>query len=261
MFPKEHGAWNVLGVAGVLGWACLGSWNLSALDATLVWFSGFILRAPIQTWIQYRRVDSEHSRKAMAWAALLFVIATAAGIDFLMRAPSNPKILALGAGIPLGVAILILSVTRRSLRHPLIEALGFAGLCLLTPVLVLTGPGGKIQDVLWLSCLLTAYFILGLGYVKVRQNWLARSRGGEKWDGVKRVRDGKKVLLGYLVLVLAAVLGAPAWGWCLAPGWALLRIGAGIIFGNPALPLMKLGLREMAHSFMFAFLLYSAWPG
>lgn len=261
MFPKEHGAWNVLGAALVLGWACLGSFNLAALDATLLWLCGFTLRSPLQTWRQYRVADARRSRLAMGWALALILTADCAGWDFILRSPGPSKALALGAGIPLGAVLLALSLVRRNLRHLAIEALGFLGLCLLAPVLVLTGPPVNSQKITWMYCLLAAYFVLGLGYVKLRQGWLARSRAGESWDGAKRLREGKGVLLGHLALVLVTACWAPTWGWTLAPAWGLLRALGGIGWSKPSLPLMKLGLREMAHSIVFAALLLLAWWG
>jgi hypothetical protein len=261
MIPKEHGAWNVLGVALALGWACLGSFNLTALDATLLWLCGFTLRAPLQTWRQYCVADARRARLALGWALALILTAGCAGWDFILRAPGPCKALALGAGMPLGAVLLILTLLRRNLRHPIIETLGFLGLCLLAPVLVLTGPPMNSQKILWLSCLLAAYFLLGLGYVKLRQGWLARSRSGETWDWPKKLREGKGVLLGHLALVLVAAWWAPTWGWTLASAWGLLRAWGGVGWGKSNLPLMKLGLREMGHSILFSCLLFLAWTG
>ncbi len=242
-----------------MGWACQGAFCLAGLDATLLWFSGFILRAPIQTWLQYRRVDKGRSRLALGWAFVLVLTAACAGLDFWMRAPGMAKTLAVEAGFPLGLALLTLAFIKRNLRHWLIEALGFTGLGLLTPVLALMATKPNLPKIIWLSSLLTAYFILSIGYVKLRQNWLARSRKGERWDALKRFGEGKWILLFHIVFLLIAVFGAPGWAWGLAPGWAFLRVLAGVSYGKTSLPLMKLGMREMAHSAVFALLLMGAW--
>lgn len=208
---------------GPLGWVDLGSFNLSAFDATMFWLSGFIFRAHLQTWRQYYQADSRRSGLALVWTLMLTLTAVSVGFDFVMRAPAASKALALEAGLPLGIALIILSLFRRNLRHPLIEVLGLMDLCFLTPVLVLTGPRANPQKVLWISFLLSAYFILGLVYVKLRQNRLARTRRGETWDLPKRL---------WLALVLVSAIWAPDGGWILAPAWTLLRASGGIVFGK-----------------------------
>ena len=225
----------MLGAALVLGWACPGFVQPCGPGRDPALALRFYLKVAPSNLGQYRVADARRSRLAMGWALALILTADCAGWDFILRSPGPSKALALGAGIPLGAVLLALSLVRRNLRHLAIEALGFLGLCLLAPVLVLTGPPVNSQKITWMYCLLAAYFVLGLGYVKLRQGWLARSRAGESWDGAKRLREGKGVLLGHLALVLVTACWAPTWGWTLAPAWGLLRALGGIGWSKQAL--------------------------
>lgn len=258
MLPKEHGAWNALIVCLAAGWALLAGWNATALAATLFWLSGFILRAPISTARQYRVADPPRARRALGFSVLLLAVLLLSGFYFGEKAPPRELRLVFLAATPIGILLVILAWVKRTLRFLPAEILGFAGVALAVPVLYLTRPGAGEAKALLLYGLFAGYFMAALLYVRVRQEWLRRSRNGEGFALGRRLADGKWALALHL-LFPAVVLMATGGGWWTAPLYALLRAVAGLIKGRPELPLMKLGVREMLHSIVFTGLVLTAF--
>lgn len=258
MLPKEHGAWNALIACLAAGWILLAGWNATALAATLFWLSGFILRAPISTARQYRAADPPRARRALGFCFFLLAVLLLSGFYFAENTPPGELRLVFLAATPIGILLVAMAWVKRTLRFLPAEILGFAGVSLVVPVLYLTRPGAGKGKALLLYGLFAGYFITALLYVRVRQEWLRRSRNGEKFGWRRRMADGKWVLALHL-LFPAGVLMAAGGGWWTAPLYASLRASAGLFKGRPELPLMKLGLREMLHSIAFTGLVLTAF--
>ncbi len=257
MFPKEHGAWNALLVSLFAGWIGLDQWNPVALAATLIWFSGFVLRAPTLTFLQYRKADQAKARKALVFAILLLVALAFSTLYFFRNAPQTALSLVLFLGLPIGVLICGIAVIRRNLRLVIVEVLGFAGICLLAPVLALCSPLIPLSKAFWLYGLFGGYFILAIFYIKVRQKWVALMKDGIHSSLDLRMEDGAAPLLLHALFV-GAVYWANPW-MALGPLWALGRVLAGVMGGKPDLPIMRLGVREMIHSLVYLILVMGAW--
>ncbi len=251
MLPKEHGAWVALLVSLFTGWIVLDSFHPAAFAASLLWVSGFILRSPALTARQYWRTDPRRAKKAAAFFFFLLALFIGSAIVFFGGAPAPDIQLVLGAGIPLGLLISLIAAWRRNLRALWVEVLGFAALCLLAPAVILSDPKMELAGALQIYVLSAGYFILALFYVKVRQNWLARSRSGEKFTWVSRARSGMGTCLAHILFLIIVAAFAPFPFLVLGPLWAAARIGFGIFLGKPDLPIMKLGVREMIHSLVY----------
>ncbi len=160
----------------------------------------------------------------------------------------------------MGLWISAWAAWKRNLRFLWVEVPGFAGLCLLTPVLYLAQPAGNIRKALLLYGLFGGYFILSLFYVKVRQKLAAHSTTKPNLAPEDRSWEGRGALLSHVAFVVLALIAAgPAHGLTLGPLYALIRVWMGLKWGRPNLPLMKLGVREMIHSLVFAGLILGFW--
>ncbi len=260
MFPKEHGAWNVLLVSLAAGWLTLGHWTGPAFAATLIWFSAFILRAPLSTARQYRIADPPKAKRALVFSLLLAVIFTGSVWFFWNQAPRESQQLFLLAAAPLGSLLFVLALVRRSLRILWAELLGFAFLTLGAPVLYLTGPSASFEAACLLYIMLAGYFIISIFYVRIRLAWWHGYRAGENRTSFQRMGDLKWVLAaGALwVIVVFNFPGAGPWQ-AAAPLAALGRILAGALTGRTDLPMMRLGLREAGQSIVFLVLALVGW--
>ncbi|GEM_PF-2150415 len=260
MFPKEHGAWNVLWVSLVAGWLTLGSWNGAALSVSCFFVLGFILRAPLNVWRQWRVADPAKATQALGIFLLECVAFLLSGWWFWAASPPTAIRWVLLGVIPLGAAMAGFYLWKKSLRFFWAEALGFLGLPLLVPVIYLCGPQGSNDKALWLYALFAGQSLLALTYVKVRQGWLAASRNGVAIGGARRWRDGRRTVALHGLFVLGILACPHGGGWlALGPLVAFLRALGGVSQGRPGLPIMKLGLLEMAHSLVYMILTLFTW--
>jgi len=247
MIPKEHGAWNVLFISITAGWLALGGWNPAALAITVLFILGFVLRAPLSVWRQWRLANPGLARLGLAtFSAELVLFAVSGRVFWALSPPEALRWVLLGA-IPIGFGMAGLYLRFKNLRFLWAEVLGFLGLTLLVPVVYLCGEGATRDKALWLYALFAGQSVLALTYVKVRQGWLASSRKGGTIDGAARWRDGGRTLAYHGLFVLGILACPHGGGWlALGPLAAFLRASGGISKGRPGLPIMKLGLQEMA---------------
>ncbi len=260
MFPKEHGAWNALLVSLAAGWFALGEWNDAAFFASLFWLSGFTARAPFSTARQYWKADPPKAYRAVFFFLILFFVFFVSGCLFLANAPLEDINLATQWGLPIGSLIFILVAGKKNLRHWGIEVIGFTGLTLLTPVLYLSKPSAGLTKAYLLFMIFGGYFILAVFYVKVRQAWVAMARTGKVLRMKQRAWDGSAIFLVHVMFV-AIVLAVSRihLGMAAGPLYALARTFAGLMWGKPHLPLMKLGMREMIHSIIYTVVVFYFW--
>jgi len=250
MLPKEHGAWNALIICLLAGWLALGAWNPAAMAASLFWLSGFILRAPYSIYRQYQKADPLKARKALAFLMGMILVFLASGSAFYFWAPPADLRLVLLAGIPLGAVLILWAVWKRNFRFLGIEMIGFSGVTLIVPVLYLTSPSSDPLKGLWLYGIFGGYFILALFYIRLRQSWVGAIRQREYLTLQRRISDGWWVLL--LFCLAAELIGDGLGPLQAAPFlYAAARTFLGVFWGRGNLPIMQLGLREMAHSAVF----------
>lgn len=259
MLPKEHGAWNALLVSLMAGWVALGHWNVPVLAVSFFWLSGFILRAPLTSYRQYRKADPTKARQAAGVSLFWLVVLIFSGIVFYLTAPGKDIRIVCLAAVPLGTVIFILAAVRRSLRFFEAELLGFAGICLAAPVIYLSSPLYDAMKVLWFYALICGYFILALFYVKVRQSWVAQTRLGFRLTLSQGYSRGGFVFLLHVLYIVGVLTTAPSWLWCLGPLYGGIKAGIGLGWGKHNLPIMKLGVREMIHSLVYTVIAVCTW--
>jgi hypothetical protein len=259
LLPKEHGAWNALLVSLVVGWMALGQWNVAALAVSILWFSGFVLRAPLTTYRQYRKADPPKARRALGVSVFWLVVLILSGLVFYLTAPGNDIRIVCFTAAPLGTVIFILAAIRRSLRFFEAELLGFIAICLAAPVIYLSSPLNDTIKALWLYVLIGGYFILALLYIKVRQSWVARARRGFQLTVSQRRSQGFFVFLLHGFYIGGVVAMAPSWLWGFGPLYAGIKAGMGLSWGKPNLPIMQLGIREMFHSLIYMMIAFCTW--
>lgn len=260
MFPKEHGAWNCLILSSVAGWFALGHWSEAAGAVSVLWTSAFLIRGPWNFHRQYRRADRVRSRRALVMLAALTaaVLGSLVGAVALTSGPGRWMLI--GFGLPLGSILMVLTVRNRNLRSPLAEVLGFLWLTLLVPETYLCDPSHALSGGFWLWGLWGGYFLLGIAGIKVRQKWIEGARKGRPLSPADRFSQSWWVILLYALWVEA--LGDIPGGspiLMIAPLFAALRTLAGLIWGRPDTPMMRLGLWEMAHSVLFTAIWALTW--
>ncbi|HVZ79713.1 MAG TPA: YwiC-like family protein [bacterium] len=260
MLPKEHGAWNGLFIGLAAGWIGLGRFSWAALAVSILWLTAFSLRGPWNIYRQYRNVDPARTYRARIFLALLGLSALAGIWGFVAWAPALSLRMAGRFGVPLGLVLTLLIAWNRNLRFPLAEVLGFSALTLATPVLYLCGPSHDLFWAFWLWGFFGGYFLLSLAGVKIRQKWLEDSRRGRRSLPADRLSQGWWVILLYALWVEA--LGDTCGGKLIlmaAPLYAALRALAGLAWGKPDTPMMRLGILEMVHSILFTSIWAWTW--
>jgi hypothetical protein len=260
MFPKEHGAWNCLIIGLVAGWFALGHWNEAAGAFSVLWVSAFLIRGPWNHHRQYRGSDHPRSRRALALVAVLALNILACLPTAIVLAPGPCRWMLGWFGLPLGSILMILTVRTRSLRFSLAEVLGFLWITLLVPVTYLADPSHPLSKALWLWGLFGGYFLLAMAGIKVRQKWLEGSRKGARLSPADRFSQGWWVILLYALWVegLGEFSGERLL-WMAAPLYASLKTLAGIAWGRPAIPMMRLGFWEMLYSILFTVIWGLTW--
>lgn len=229
----------------------MARWDCAALAVSLFWISSFILRAPLSTARQYRIANPPTARKALAFSLFLVIVLALTGTYFWLNDPVPRSKWIFLASLPLGIGLMIRSWVEKNMRAILVEMLGFAGICLIVPILYYFNSGADDSRPFLLYILFAGYFLLSLLYIKIRQGWLRRCKRNEQLGFKARIWEGKWILLFNLVFTYL-VFTWPGAGLCwVAPFFALLRLFVGLTVGRMALPIMKLGLREMAHSILF----------
>ncbi len=255
MLPKEHGAWNALGLSFLAGWAALGIWSFPGAMICLFWGAGFLLRGPISIIRQYQKADPPRARRARVYLGFLLLVLGSSGPLFMITAPQADRYWVLGFGFPVGILVLILSVLRRNLRSILPEVFGFAGLCALAPAIYLSAPQTDLSKAGWIYGSVAGYFVLALFYVKVRQKWLALFRQGHELSPKERLAQGWRLVAPYALWAVVIHHSFPvSWVLLSVPAFAVTRVLGGLLWGQMSLPLMKLGVREMTLSFFYLFL-------
>lgn len=260
MFPKEHGAWNALILSMAVGWTWLGHFDVAALWASLAWSAGFLSQRPFRLTIQYHKADKSKAKKALFLFLIEAAVALIAGFFFLREASEPSRRWALEVAFPLAATLGLLFLWRRTLRFLAAELLGFVFLCLLAPILGLNVPDIGEEKALWLFFLLSGYFLTTVFYVRLRRKWFLASREKPRLPFPMRLKEGWRLII-LQILFLGVAFFCPH-------GKALVILGAaesflkttlGLLAGKPSLPLMKLGLREMIYSLLFALLIGAAF--
>jgi hypothetical protein len=260
MIPKEHGAWNALLVSLCAGWMALAGWNPAAMAASLFWFSAFILRGPLSVVRQYRLADPRRFRRAWGYTLVLFGALALSGVLFYLTAPPKAA-LAVGAGaLPLGFLLSLFAFYQRTLRFLAVEMGGFAGLCLLAPVIYLTRDGATWNRAFLIYVLFGGYFLLALLYVRARLGLKKRIGMGGSPGFSGRLYPYSGTLLAWLFYMLAVFwVSGKNWLPLAGPFYTGGRILAGALGEQAGLPAMKLGLQEMTHSLVFMAMVFFNW--
>lgn len=260
MIPKEHGAWNALLVCLFGGWMSLAEWNMAAVAVSLLWFSGFILRAPLATARQYRLADPQRSRRAWGFSLVLIGILAFSGLVFYKTAPPKALLAVWAGALPLGFLLSLFAYYRRTLKFLAAELAGFAGISLLAPVIYLTRSDAAWNRALLLYALFGGYFLLALLYVRMRLGWKKRDKTSGQLSLGTRLYHLRGPLLVWIIYVLSVHECSRMNVWLLAgPFYSGGRVFAGALWGNEAIPTIKLGIEEMVHSLVFMVISILAW--
>lgn len=260
MIPKEHGAWNALLVCLFAGWMALGGWNLAAVAASIFWFSGFILRAPLVTAKQYRVADPQRSRRALGLSFVLLGLLSLSGFVFYQTAPPKAVLAVLSGALPIGFLLYIFVFIKRTFRLFAIEVVGFSGISLLAPIIYLTRNEATWDKALLLYSLFGGYFILALIYIKKRLEWKRLDETNGKISHIERFYDLRGIFLFWIIFVLSVLRCSGMNVWLLAgPIYSGGRIIGGTLWGKKDIPTMKLGIREMIHSLIFMVIAFFTW--
>lgn len=251
-FPKEHGAWAVLGIPLLVGTAMGGGFSPDFAFLALSSFSFFIASAAFPMLRGVR--DPHRVAVARLWGSA-FVLA-----GFLVSLPLLIKGFwwLIGFGLVAGGMDLVhLRMTRRAPKTVGSDLVAVAGLTLGAPAAfgVSTGEVNATAGFLWLMCFL--FFGSSVFYVHMKMRV-----AGIKSDGVPlRRRMAIGVLnLAYHVLVIGIVIALSVFR--LTPEFAALAFlpmtvhaVIGTIRLSARVQFKKLGFLLLAQSILFLFLL------
>lgn len=250
LFPREHGAWAALVESILLGFLLLGRWETWAAAGVTAVLAAFLVRVPLRGMVQYASVDPRTARamfgKALGEGALFAVSAAL----FWALAPASVRAVALAAAAPLGFCLGLRCFLGGTLRTPFWEVVGMAAATLPLPLL-LAGTEGKVVQACLAWGLFGGYFILSVPYVGLRRRMFLAFRRGEDVGWKRRLREGRGVFLLHLLFAVAFAVGGAGFSRWL-PLLPLLRAIAGVLFGDPALPLRRLGVRETLLSMLYS---------
>ncbi|MFH1141524.1 MAG: YwiC-like family protein [Chloroflexota bacterium] len=251
LVPREHGAWAMWLVPGVVGAALAGGgYGLSALLVAAA-FCIFWARYPLWLWARSRERAFPTGAVPSTLAAGL--IGAALGLA-LMVAYGRWLLLAFGAAGALVMGAHLLLTSRGRGRSLAAEFLGIAGLCLTGPAAYYAATGALDAKALVAWLFPALFFGVSVFYVKLRVDGYARIKAK------KPLTPLGESLAGYVALALAVVGALAALG--VASPWALLAYAP--VVGQVAWPirgldtppkLKRLGVMWAIHSTLFAVLL------
>lgn len=251
LVPREHGAWAMWLVPGIVGMALAGrEWGLSAalLVAALCLFWA---RYPLWLW-------AKSKWRAFPASALPSTVAIAAAgaaiglvVAFVYR---REALLAFGAAGVVAVGAHMLLTARGWDRGLAAESMGIAGLGLAGPAAYYAGAGHMSSQALLAWFLPALFFGISVFYVKLRVDGYVRLKAG------KSPAELRARLLAYLTLAAGAL--AVLVGLDVAPATVFLAYLPATIYAcwpslREASPprLRRLGVTWAVQSTVFAALL------
>ena len=261
MIPKEHGAWAVLYVPMLVAAGLAGgpTWNvlLLALSALGV-FMSYVPMHMLLRHVMVIPLPREQLRGAVVWS----VVYGAFGVVFIVPLLMQSYWLLLVLGIP-GVAAYVLKflLTRRSPKTVASDMVAVFGLSLsaLCSWYVVTGVLDEQAVIVWMLNLL--FFWCGVVYVHMKLRAAAA-----KVSGLSRSNAWSLAKLNVLYhLAVIMIVAALAWyrTSTLSLVIAFVPMTAHALYGTYKLTrrvaFRRLGFLLLAHSIVFAVLLWRTW--
>jgi hypothetical protein len=262
VWPREHGAWGILGVPLVTGAAVglergrgIGSFFLFALAALAL----FCLRTPVESLLGTTpmRAQTAAERRTVALALAVFVMVAFLALGSLLWTGANRRLYALGAiaGFLFVAQSLIRRLGRRArMSAQLVGALG------------LTSTAAGAYYVVTRQLDMTA---LSLWFV----NWMfawnqihfvqLRIHGARLVSWTEKFAQGRSFFVGQILMMLGLAF---LWRLALLPGLAMIAFvpvfirGLLWFFSGPQLlRVHRLGVTELAHALAFGVLLIAGF--
>ena len=249
LVPREHGAWAMLLLPFFSALALAREISWEALPAAVVVVGVFLIREPLVALWRQARVWREQARRSLIW--YLPPIA-ASGLILLWRRPFWPLLIT-GAAAALLIVVSTYLVVHKRPRSLLLQMVSAGGLNASALVAWLAVRAQFDPTIWWLWALHFAHSGAALLAVHARLEARVAARTGSEWAAMKKRATAAQTLL------LAAAAG------CVAAG----RLGAALALGLSAsvhladlarlqdsvflrTPLRRVGLRELALSFVFS---------
>lgn len=262
LWPREHGAWTVLGVSLLLPFGMAGRFPLPGalwVLGALALFVGHPTLAALAVGRGARPLDGEERWRAISWLLLLGTLALAT-LGPLLLTFRLWGLVPLGAGAALFWASHLALARGRKDRTTIGEFVGFGGLAMAAPASVYVVDGRLAARGLLLWALLLLFCGSGITYVRARVRGHATARGLNAW--ADRLRFHRACLL-YHGVALALLAGATTLrmvppGFLLAFLPAVARAVVGLLPRPKALNVRRIGYAEIMHALAFAAILILA---
>jgi hypothetical protein len=262
VWPREHGAWGILGIPLVTGAAAGlrhgGEW-LPLLLFALAAFALFCLRTPVESLLgaSPMRAQTPEERRTVCMAAAALGIVSFLTLAGLFWQGRNRGLLLLGAltGVLFLLQMLVRKLGRRG-RTPaqLIGALGLTG----------TAAGAYYAVTQRLDLVALALWLANWAFAANQIHFVqTRIWGAKLTTWRQKLTHGRMFLAGEIVTLILLLAG---WACGLLPTLTLLaflpvliRGTAWFFQGAQPLDVHRLGLSELAHALGFGVLLVVAF--
>jgi hypothetical protein len=270
LFPREHGAWGILGVplatgsvVGLVRGSHAGPVALFTLAAAAL----FCARTPLESLLGSgaMRAQSPRERRAASWVLAAFLFLSALAVALLLWGGRNLALLLLGAAT--GLLLMAQYAVRRLGRARFLgvearmaaQLMGAFGLTAAAAgaYYVATGRFDSTALALWFANWAFAGNQIHFVQLRIRA---ARAQG---WPEKFRLPQGRQFFVGQWLMLAAVAL---AWRLRALPPWATLAFlpvsvrGVFWFFRRPRpLRVHRLGLMELAHAVVFGALLVAGF--
>lgn len=238
-FPREHGAWVMLGLPLLFGLSLAGSapaaWGV-ALAGVLAFLAHYALVPVLQRGRSGRPGPADWTRARWTWGAIYLAGAAAAFVGSLALSPARGALLLLAAASGACAAVYLAAAALGSGREVGSEIVGMVGLALAAPLIA--AAAGALDRRAWTAAAIPlAYSLSATAYV--------RAYGGFRHER----RAATLRCLGAHAGIVAALVALAGAGYvdpwplaALVP--PLLRTGVGLV--RPPVNLRVLGMWELA---------------
>lgn len=252
--PHEHGAWVMLYVPMLLGFAVARPTGWAPVLLLLVAVTGaYLARHPADLLLR-----GKGDASSLVWMSIYGLAALAGGIPLIAEWHANALVFVVGvAGVLFGIHVLMLEwpSKHRLDRSVSGELLAAVGLTLTAPAAVAVARGTLTTDayVIWAAC--AAFFGSAVFYVNTL---LAGAKLKGAGDAAAKWRVVRASLAYHILLVVAVIVAAPALGgkwWLAFVAYAPVALRALWGAARPArrLPSLKrVGMLETAYAVWFA---------
>lgn len=262
LWPREHGAWAVLGVSLFLPFGMAGTFPPAGVLWVLGALSLFVAHPALAALLVGRGgrpLDGEERSRAILWLLLSGALALAT-LGPLLLAFRLWGLVPLGAGAAVVWASHLALARGRKDRTALGEFVGFGGLAMAGPASAYVVDGRLGAQGLLLWAILLLFCGSGITYVRARVRGHATARGLNAW--ADRLRFHRACLLyhGAALALLAggtAVRSVPP-GFLLAFLPAAARAVVGLLRRPRALNVRRIGYAEILQALAFAAILIIA---